>query len=102
MSDTSLRVPDLPGRRTEFDAARQAGVVVAVVLHLAVGLIVASSGLVLPQGAVMTFAAAWLLGSALLVHWRRRPVPMMLVPVAIAVAIFVVAMVGDAWFGWVA
>lgn len=102
MSDMRLRAPDLPTGRAGFDVVRHAGAAVAVVLHLAVGLIVAASGLVLPSGAVAAFTAAWLVGVALLVQWRRRPVAMTLVPVAIALAMVVVSVIGDAWLGWVA
>jgi hypothetical protein len=74
----------------------------AAVLHLLLGGLVAVSGLIMPGWAVVSLGLAWLVGAAALVRWRRRPAVVLAVPVAMLLLWLASAVAGDAWLGWTA
>lgn len=77
-------------------------VAIAVLLHAALGITVSVSGLIMPTGAVMVLGLVWIVGVAAMIWCRRRPVPMLAVPIATWAVWFIVVGVGETWLGWTA
>ena len=77
--------------------------VLALALHLAVGILYLAAGLVAPLWAILLLWAAWLALLWVLVRlWRRQPVLGLLVgPAALGLFLGTVS-AGEAWLGWTA
>ncbi len=89
-----------PGRGTWVIAA-----VLVAIMHLTVGFFtVGAIGLVsVPAWGIVVLVGTWAAAAALLVRTvRRTPLIAMLVPVANALVLWGVVMVGEAWLGWTA
>lgn len=82
---------------------RRALLVVAVLLHLAVGVLYLATGLVAPLWAVLLLQLAWLvLLGALVLLWRRRPWLALLVPPAAVGLVLAAVTAGEQLLGWTA
>ena len=82
---------------------RRLMLVLAVLLHLGIGVFYLAAGLVAPRWAVVLLQAAWLVLLVVLVRvGSRRPPYALLVPVAAAALIFSVVTAGDMLLGWTA
>ena len=79
---------------------RRLALAVGIVLHLAVGVFVLSSGLLMPAWAVVALAALWLGGFVVIYRHRIRPVVAVGVPAAIMALWFVTAWAGETFLGW--
>ena len=83
--------------------ARRALLVVAVLLHLGVGVLYLAAGLVAPLWAVLLLWAAWLVLAYLLVRlWARRAPLALLVPLAAVGLILGIVTAGEQLLGWTA
>lgn len=77
--------------------------VLAVLLHLGIGVFYLAAGLVAPQWAVLLLQAAWLVLLVVLVRvGARRPPYALLVPLAAAVLIASAVTAGEQLLGWTA
>ena len=77
--------------------------VLAILLHLGIGVFYAAAGLVAPLWAVLLLWAAWLVLLVVLVRlWKRRPPLALLVPAAAVGLIFGVVSAGGQVLGWTA
>lgn len=76
--------------------------VVAALGHLAVGVVVAASGLIMPGWAVAVLAVVWALGASAMLRWRAHAWRPLAVPVLVLAVWAAVASAGDAWLGWTA
>jgi hypothetical protein len=77
---------------------------VGVLLHLAVGVLVLASGLIMPAWAVVVLALVWVAGAVVILRTPsgRRPAASVLVPLATVAVWFLAALAGEAWLGWTA
>lgn len=82
--------------------ARVVGVVLAWLIHAALGVTVPVSGLIMPIRAVMLLGLFWIAGVAVMIRFRRRPQLVVAVPMVSWTLWFTVVWIGDAWLGWVA
>ncbi len=87
-----------PGRR----AGRIAVMVVAGLVHAALGVTVSVSGLIMPTTAVRLLALLWIAGVVGMIRSRHRPALLLAVPVASWAVWFAVVALGEAWLGWTA
>lgn len=75
---------------------------VGLFLHAATLVLYVPSGLVAPPAGVALLYIAWLLASALGIHWRRRyRHRVLLLPLASVALWASVVAAGDAYFGWI-
>ena len=83
--------------------ARRALLVLAVLLHLGVGVFYAAAGLVAPMWAVLILWAAWVVLLVVLLRiWSRRPPLALVVPLGATVLLVAVVTAGDQLLGWTA
>ena len=77
--------------------------VLAVLLHLGIGVLYLAAGLVAPLWAVLVLQLSWLLLLvALVAMWRRRPSLALLMPLAAAGLFFAALTAGEQLLGWTA
>lgn len=88
--------------RSKISARSWALLVVAIGLHLVAGVFILASGLVAPFPAVALLLLIWAVLGAVGLRNRHRPVVALMMPVAAAVAWFVVVQGGSILFGWTA
>lgn len=86
----------------KISAGKWALLVVALGLHLVAGVFVLASGLVAPFPAVVLLVTIWAVLGVIGFRNRRRPLVALMMPVAAAVAWFVVVQGGSMLFGWTA
>lgn len=80
---------------------RRAVAAVGVALLVVEAPLVFSSGLVMPLWAVVLLGAIWLVALVLSIRWFvRRPVVVLLLPLAVAAVWFVMVTVGERLLGW--
>jgi len=80
----------------------RAALLLAALLHLAVGVVVAAGGLIMPGWAVAGLAVVWGVGTVVMVRRRRTPPFVLAVPVVTTALWLAVAVAGGAWLGWTA
>lgn len=99
------RAPGAPGASKKNVVSRASGVAawVGIVVHVALGVGYAFTGLLAPSWAVALLWAVWLGLLVAAVAWRRtHPWWSAAVPVVAAVFWFVALTIGDVAFGWTA
>jgi len=77
-------------------------VVLGFLLHLAVGVIVLFSGLIMPGWAVALLGLLWLVALAVAIRWRSRPPVVVLVPFVMLAVWLLTAWAGELFLGWTA
>jgi hypothetical protein len=97
-SDTTLSGPSSP--------RRSAGSIVVVVAGFALqgvaAVFVAASGLMMPMWAVLALWLVWLVGLAIQVRHRHRPLVVVAVPVVVAAVWLLTGTLGEAFLDWTA
>lgn len=88
--------------QAKISAGQWAVLVVALGLHLVAGFFLLVSGLVAPLWAVALLMAIWVVLLITGYRYRHRPLIVLMMPVAAAVAWFVVVQGGSMLFGWTA
>jgi len=93
-----------PGVRPEATVTfwGRAALLLATLLQLAVGVVVAASRLIMPGWAVTGLAAVWCVGTIAMVRRRRTPASVLAVPLVTTALWLAVAGAGGAWLGWTA
>lgn len=80
--------------------AHRVAVVAGFVLHAAVGVFVASSGLLMPAWAVVLMVLIWLLAMWFAIAQRRRPLAVLLTPFATFAIWYLTGWAGETFLGW--
>ena len=96
-----MGAPD-PTARTSV--AGRVVLIIGGLAHLAVGVLVLASGLIMPAWAVVVLALVWVAGAVVVLRTPRprRPATAMVVPLATVAIWILAALAGEAWLGWTA
>ena len=86
--------------------ARSIGSIVAVVagfaLHGVAAVLVVASGLMMPIWPILALWLVWLVGLAIQVRHRRRPLVVIAVPIVVTAVWLLTGTLGEAFLGWTA
>ena len=77
-------------------------VVLGFVLHVAMGVVILVSGLIMPAWAVGVLAALWVVTLVAAIGWRDRPGLVITVPIATFAIWLAAAWAGDRFLDWTA
>jgi transcription elongation factor GreA-like protein len=82
--------------------AAAVALVFSILMHLAMGSFVFASGLIAPGWAVGLLIGVWIAGAIGIWRFRRSPVMVLVIPMAMAAIWWVTITLGDRYLGWTA